>query len=242
MRSYLILFLLLCCVSIAFADAKKDAASKNKPSSPALRSTAPVQPNRADLGNALSDKPQPLPEMKKLAKMMAGRWNVEERFEVGPLAPQGGEAKGTESIHRGPGGLSLVSSYKFMGNMGDYKGNGIIAWSPEDNVFKSFWVDNGMPGGSYAVGKWEGEDLVFTSTESIMGQPMALKMTYSGFTAEGFTLYLDIGEVGAQLKRSKTVKFTRQSRQIASMPRRGMGMVGRPTVVNPYLIPAETRQ
>src|SRR5579872_5397243 len=56
-------------------------------------------------------KPKPSPEMKKLSRLLVGRWQVEEKYEISQFTPQGGEAKGEDVVHRGPGGLSIISNY-----------------------------------------------------------------------------------------------------------------------------------
>src|SRR5438105_9170942 len=86
--------------------------------------------------NPTAEKPKPSPEMKKLARALGGRWQVEEKYEVTPFTPQGGEGKGMNVVHRGPGGLSLITNYTSAGTMGEYHGTGITTWSPEENVYK----------------------------------------------------------------------------------------------------------
>jgi len=120
-----------------------------------------------------AEMPKPSPEMKKLARMISGRWQVEEKYEVSAMTPQGGEGKGTAVIHRGPGGLSLITNYNSTSSLGEVQGAGITTWSPEEKVHKQFWVDNGSPAGALWSGKWEGDSLVYTAT-----QKMGDQMTY----------------------------------------------------------------
>ena len=177
--------------------------------------------------DASSEKLKPSPEMKKLAHLIAGRWQVEEKYEVTAFTPQGGEGKGTEVIHRGPAGLSLILNYSSNGSMGEVQGNGIISWNPKDG-YQQFWVDNGAAGGALWLGKWEGDSLVFTGTEQMGEQTSHWKETFSGFSNDGFTLTFEMGMGDAELKKFMTLKFTRMPRQSAGERRHGMGMHGRP--------------
>jgi len=179
--------------------------------------------------NAVPDKPAPSPEMKKLARLIGGRWQVEEKYEVTPFTPQGGEGKGTEMIHRGPGGLSIIANYSSTSTMGETQGEGIITWSPEENAFKQFWVDNGAPGGELWAGKWDGDALVFTNAQKMGEHTVQWKETFSSFSNDSFTLTFDMGSGDAEPKRFMTLKFTRMPRQSAGEHRHGMGMHGRPT-------------
>jgi hypothetical protein len=167
--------------------------------------------------------------MKKLAHLMGGRWQVDEKYEVTPLTPQGGEGKGTNAVHRGPGGLSLITNYTSTGAMGEYHGTGITTWSPEEKVYKQFWVDNGAQGGELWTGKWDAETLVFTTTEKMGEQTIHWRETYLAVTNDSFTVAFDMGPFETDMKRFMTFKFTRMAKQSAGMRRHGTGMHGRPT-------------
>jgi hypothetical protein len=185
-----------------------------------------------------ADKPKPSAEIKKLSRLL-GRWQAEEKYEVTPFTPQGGEGKGLEVIRRGPGGLSIVMNYKSTGTMGDYSGTGIVTWSPEQNTYLEFWVDNGAAGGELWAGKWEGETLVFTNTQKMGGQTVHWKQTISGMGTDAFTLALDMGQSDSDMKRFMTYKFARTAKQTARIRRHGTGMHGRPNPDNGWAPRAE---
>lgn len=166
------------------------------------------------------------PEMRKLARAIGGRWQVEEKYEVSKFTPQGGEGKGTGLIHRGPGGYSMIANYTSTGPFGEYHSAGITTWSPNDSAYQQYSVDSGGAGGVMWTGKWDGESLVFTATEKTGEQTMHWRATYSGFSNDAFTLTYDMGPSDSELKRFMTLRFTRIAKQAAGVRRHGMGMHG----------------
>ena len=174
--------------------------SDSKPQSATSKTTADT---------AEGAMPKPSPEIQKLQKWLVGRWQVAEKFEPSDFVPKGGEGKGTETIHAGPGNLSLLANYHSQGPLGAFEGHGIIVWSPQEKVYKLFWVDNMDPAGELSTGKWEGKDLVFTYNSEMMGKKMTTKEVYSDITPDSFTFYFDMGPQGKPLKRALTFKYTR---------------------------------
>lgn len=213
---------LLSCSAAAYDKVQKKPEAAN----PAIKDAPAVAKD------ANADKPKPSPEMKKLAKAMVGRWQAEEKYEVTPFSPQGGEGKGTETIHRGPGGLSILINYKSSGTMGEYSGTGIITWSPQESAYRQFWVDSGSPGGELWMGKWEGDAVIFTNTQKMGEQTAHWKQTISGLGTEVLTVTFEMGPSDTELKRFMTFKFTRAAKQSAHMHRHGTGMHGRPSPDN----------
>jgi hypothetical protein len=201
-------------------DAQKPAKQEQAAKPDASAATKP-DPN--------ADRPKPSAEMKKLAHLIGGRWQVEEKFEISPFTPQGGEGKGTEIVHRGPGGLSLILNYSSTGTMGEAHGNGIVTWSPAEGVFQQFWVDNGQPGGELWQGKWQNDSLVFAREQKMGEQTMHFRQTLNSFSEGSFNVTLEMGASDAEMKRFMTFKFTRMAKQSAGIRRRGTGMHGRPT-------------
>jgi hypothetical protein len=166
--------------------------------------------------------------MRRLSHLIGGHWLVEEKYEVTAITPQGGEAKGSEIVHRGPGGLSIVVNYSSAGTMGETRGEGIFTWSPADNAYKLFWVDDGAPGGELWLGKWEDESLVFSSTQKMGERSIFWKQTLGSFSDQGFTMTFDFGASENDLKRLMSLRFTRMAKQAAGEHRHGMGVHGRP--------------
>ena len=231
--------LLVTMIAAALLSASAVAAdvAQKKSQEPTRQATGQSQSDKkpADIGvpekktaDSAPEKPKPSEEMKKLARLIGGRWQVEEKYEVSALVPQGGEAKGTDMVHRGPGGLSIVSNYNSSGTLGENHGVGITTWSADEGIYRQFWVDNFDAPGQLWTGKWEGESLVFTYTQKLGDQQLHWKEIFSGFSNDSFTITFDVGQTESDLKRSMTFKFTRMARQSAGVRRHGTGMHARP--------------
>ena len=156
------------------------------------------------------------PEMAKLAKMMVGTWSVDEKFEavpeMGPEA-QAGTGKGTDVIKAGPAGNSLIADFKSSSSMGAFTGHGVMWWDAKAGAYRSVWCDSEGPSGcdAGAVGKWEGNDLVFTADAEMPGPKGAMKMkmrqVYSELKPASFTFYIDSSINGGAMKRMMTLKY-----------------------------------
>ena len=213
------------------------AAAFDKAQKKPEQTTPAIKESPAKDANA--DKPKPSAEMKRLSKALGGRWQVEEKYEVTPFTPQGGEGKGTEIVHRGPGGLSLLLNYSSNSPMGEYHGFGIIAWSPEQSAYQEYWVDSGAPGGEVWTGKWEGDSLIFTTTQKMGDKTINWKQTLTGLGNDVFTVTFDMGSAQNESKSFMTFKFTRMAKQNAGTHRHGTGMHGRPSPDNGWAPRAE---
>ena len=181
------------------------SALAQQKNSAATQPLSPAKPVATAPANAM---PQPSPEIQKL-KWLVGRWHVEEKYEPSSFVPKGGEGKGIETIHEGPGKLSLLANYRSEGPMGAFEGHGIIVWLPQEKVYKYYWVDNLDPAGEVSTGKWEGKDLVFTYISDMMGKKTVTKEVYTDIAPDSYTFYFDMGPQGTTPKRVMTFKYTR---------------------------------
>jgi hypothetical protein len=155
---------------------------------------------------------KPSAEMEKLSKMLVGTWSTTEKMEPAPWAPKGATGKGTAVFKKGPGGLSLVQDYKSSGSMGSFTGHGVMWWDPQAGGFKGIWCDSGTPAGcavSTGLAKFEGDNLVGTDEEDMMGKKVAMKNTWTDVTPNSFTFNMDSGPPGGEMKHSMTIKYTR---------------------------------
>lgn len=139
--------------------------------------------------------------------MWAGHWTTVEIFEPSDEMPKGKEDKGAETMHPGPGGLSLIGDYE---SHGAPFGHMVVTWIPKEKVYKSYWTDLSQPGVSVSTGKWEGDKLVFTSVDESTGTKLAIRDTYSDITPTSFTDTLETGPLGGPMKKVLTVKYTKQ--------------------------------
>lgn len=158
------------------------------------------------------------PEMAKLVKMFVGTWAVDEKFEavpeMGPEA-QAGTGKGTEVVKAGPAGNSLIADFKARSSMGPFTGHGVIWWDAKAGAYRSLWCDSEGLGGcdAGATGKWEGNDLVFTSNVEMPGpdpkkmMKMKMRQVYSELKPVSFTFYIDSSINGGAMKRMIILKY-----------------------------------
>jgi Protein of unknown function (DUF1579) len=155
---------------------------------------------------------KPSPEMQKLSKMVVGTWNTTEKQEPSPWAPKGATGKGTAVFKNGPGGLSVVQDYKSSGGMGSFAGHGVMWWDAKAGGYKGVWCDSMTPAGcepGKGVAKWDGNNLVGTDESEMMGQKIAMKETWSDITPTSFTLTMEGGPPGGEMKRMITIKYSR---------------------------------
>jgi hypothetical protein len=190
-----------------------DAKAKPADKPPAGAKTGDSTAANARAADAKSSQafemPKPAPEIERLLQMFQGRWTTEEKHEPSEMMPQGGTGKGQESVRPGPGKMSLIAEYTSQGPMGEFSGIGIITWDPAERAYKLHWTDNMTPTVTVMTGKWEGKDLVFSSSGMMMGKKMYSRHTFSDLTPTTFTYTIDEGPQVSQLKRMMTIKYTK---------------------------------
>lgn len=212
MRKRMALFLVVLGMGLGLAWAQEKEAAKTAPAKAAKAAKKPAVPD-------LTAKQSP--EMAKLAKMMAGRWSLEMKFEAVPeMGPesQAGTGKGTDVSRVGPAGNSLVTDVHSTSASGVFTGHGVIWWDGKAGVYRSVWCDNESPGGcdASAIGKWEGDDLVFTVDTEFPGpdqkmMKMTMRQVYTELKPASFTFYIDSSIAGGPMKRMMTIQYSKQS-------------------------------
>ena len=155
----------------------------------------------------------PSPEMNKLTKAMAGMWTTAETAPPSQMMPNGGTGTGEAMIHRGPGGNSLMQNYRSQSAMGKFAGHGITWYDPQAKAFKNIWCDSMTPAGCEVfngTGQWEGDKLVFTGTQNMMGKTEQVKETMSDITPDSFTFTIESGPDANSMKNFMTIKYKRK--------------------------------
>ncbi|HET7872955.1 MAG TPA: hypothetical protein VFL42_10630 [Terriglobales bacterium] len=100
----------------------------------------------------------PLPEMQRLAKLYAGRWEYTETY------PKSGAVNtGVYTSEPGPGGNSIFNHFHSKGPVGEFDGALIMTWDPKEKAYKSYTFGDGFPGALVGTGQWEGDVLVYRS-------------------------------------------------------------------------------
>ncbi|MDP9268321.1 MAG: DUF1579 domain-containing protein [Acidobacteriota bacterium] len=189
--------LLIAAVVVAGAQEKKDANHMKDMKAP----------KKADM-----NAPQSA-EMKKLEKMLAGTWSLDETFES-MMGMPGGKGKGTEVSKRGPGGNSLHSDLKSTGPMGSFTGHGLMWYDAKAGGYRSIWCDTMTPQGcdDSGIGKWQGNDLVFEGDSDMPpnmgGGKMHMVQKFSDITPNSFTFSMD-GTMNGQNMHMMTIKYKR---------------------------------
>ena len=113
------------------------------------------------LNSAAQDQkrpPLPLPEMQRLSKLYAGRWEYTETY------PKGGAVNsGVYTSEPGPGGNSIFNHFHSKGPAGEFDGAIVMTWDAREKAYKSYTLGDGFPGALVSTGQWEGDALVYRS-------------------------------------------------------------------------------
>jgi hypothetical protein len=189
--------------------AQQNAPVKPRPPRKTHANAAPAANPAPAPATSQIARPQPSPEIQKLATMMSGRWTTREQFFASASVAQNGSGRGMDVIHSGPGGLSLVSEYNSSGSSGKFSGLGVILWQADLESYLLYWTDNIAPGMLLLRGNWQGDKLVFSGDTTSGGSTVYIKQTYSDFTKSSFTFTEESAVQGGPLQQDVEVRFTR---------------------------------
>jgi quercetin dioxygenase-like cupin family protein len=152
----------------------------------------------------------PAPEMQRLAKMLVGKWKVDEDFAPGGSMPNGGRGSGSSVIEPGPGGFSLIED--FVSSFPAAHLHSIIWWEKAGKAFRTVGcddyseeactVDNGR-------GHWEGNDVVWQLTVSKDGKDVPAKIVWAEKDSRSFAATMYVADATGTLKRDWTFLHTR---------------------------------
>jgi hypothetical protein len=130
------------------------------------------------------------------------------------MMPEGGTGSGMSVIRRGPGGNSVLQSYDSHSAMGKFSGHGVVWYDPQAKGFKNIWCDSMTPGGCAmfnGTGTWQGDKLVFSGTQDMMGKTEQVTETISDVTPNSFTFTIESGPDTNSMKNFMTIKYTRKA-------------------------------
>ena len=113
---------------------------------------------------AAAPMPQPGAEHKRL-QALAGEWEGEEQISPSPWGP-GGKATGRYSYRAGVDGFFLIQDYvEEKDGRIVFRGHGVYGWDAKDKMYTWYWVDSmGQVPPAPSRGRWEGDSLIFEST------------------------------------------------------------------------------
>jgi len=158
---------------------------------------------------------KPSPEQVKLNKWLNGTWMGEAKFDPGPMMPQGGETKGREVFHPGPGGFSVFGDYVQTSPTPDFHGFAILMYDPGKKQYVGYWTDSMAPMVMMLSGNYQGNDLVLSGDMEMMGQPMKFTWKYSDITPASFTFTEESSAGGQPARRDMVVKYTKLTKAAA---------------------------
>jgi hypothetical protein len=181
------------------------AIAQNKP---AAKKAAPKKQQQA---MPAMPTVKPSPEMQKLANALSGKWTAVTKMEAMGNMPAG-EAKGSATFFRGPGGLSLIEEFRSVGGgMGSFTGHGITYWDNTAKNFTGLWCDSMSPNGCSSGGtsKWEDDKVVgFMEMPDPSGNMQKYRMTYSDIKPGSVTFTMEAPD-GDNYKPMMTIVYTR---------------------------------
>ncbi len=175
---------------------------------------APKQSKPATEKAAQQQRPpmaKPSPEMRKLTRMLVGKWDAVTKTEPMGGMP-GGEAKGEATFTRGPGGLSLIENFKSEGGgFGKFRGHGVTYWDDNAKQYTGIWCDTMSPHGCDNAGtsKWEGDKIVgYMEMPDQTGKVVKYRMTYSDIRPDSVTFTMEAPDADSY-KPMMTIVYTR---------------------------------
>ena len=151
------MLLVFCCavslLAVAQVKDKKPAAhDKGKPAAADKDKKAAKPPAMPAM--------KPSPEIQKLAKAMVGSYTTKETHDPGPFMPTGGTGTGEAKYVLGPGGFSIIETYKSKtGPMGgNFRGHGVIWYDQKAGGYRGVWCDSMSPAcETGGLSKWAGD-------------------------------------------------------------------------------------
>ena len=152
------------------------------------------------------------PEMRRLAKMLVGKWKVDEDFAPGgDTMPDGGKGNGHSVIAPGPGESSLIEN--LVSNSPAAHLYSLIWWEKAGKVFRmvdcddfseeACTVENGR-------GHWEGNEVVWQLTVPKDGKDVPAKIVWTEKDSRSFAATKYVADTNGTLKRDWTFLHTRE--------------------------------
>jgi quercetin dioxygenase-like cupin family protein len=153
----------------------------------------------------------PAPEMQRLAKMLVGKWKVDEDFASGGSMPNGGTGTGHSVIEPGPGGLSLIEDFVSISPAAHL--HSLIWWEKAGKVFRTVSCDDYSPEACTVEngrGRWEGNEVVWQLTVPKNGKDVPAKIVWAEKDSHSFAATMYVADTSGTLKRDWTFLHTRE--------------------------------
>ena len=148
-----------------------------------LRSSAGAQPAAGDAA---------IPEMARLAKVLAGDWNTVEVVQHGKPVPEGAGRAGSMRVALTGGGTALVSEGHSVGTVGaDLRWFITIWWDPDMKLYRfltCFKTDTNAGCELRGTAHWDGDVFVNDYEEVIKGKRTKVQDLWTDITPNSYTL------------------------------------------------------
>jgi hypothetical protein len=148
-------------------------------------------------------------QVNKLAKLIAGKWDVLATQEPTATKPKGLKDAGLNVIVLGPGALSLVENYHTEGDSGSRAALGVIWWDARAHGYRMLFCDNWHASSCSVydgVGQWVGDELVFQFRFEAGDKKIDAREVISAASTSSFTTRFYESRNGGPLEASWTVQ------------------------------------
>ena len=166
----------------------------------------------AQNGKQGSPKPQPAPEMQRVAKMLVGTWKVDLDYAQGGSMPNGGKGTAHSVIKPGPGGLSLIED--FEGDLPRGSLHALYWWDKKAQSFKAVGCDDFSDEGCITTqdqdgrAQWKGNEVVWQLTVEKDSKNVPAKIVWAEKGSHSFVVNMYIADANGVLKRDWTFLHT----------------------------------
>jgi quercetin dioxygenase-like cupin family protein len=154
----------------------------------------------------------PSPEMQRLAKILVGKWTVDEDFAPGgDTMPNGGRGNGHSVIEPGPGGVSLIE--EFVSNSPAAHLHSLIWWEKAGKAFRTMGCDDFSEEACSVEngrGHWEGNEVVWQLTVPKDGKDVPAKIVWTEKDGRSFAATKYVVDANGTLKRDWTFLHIRE--------------------------------
>ncbi|HEX7252139.1 MAG TPA: hypothetical protein VF376_04590 [Thermoanaerobaculia bacterium] len=152
------------------------------------------------------------PEMERLARALAGKWNSIETMERSAEFPDGGSRQGVVEARLAAGGTTLVYEVHSDGTAGKLDGFLAFWWSPDAKLYDVFVCFNSPrhPCRMRGTAHWEGDLFVNDYDSAAGGKTTRWRDTFR-FTLTTHTLLAAIDTGGGAMKTLIATEAKRQA-------------------------------
>ena len=147
-------------------------------------------------------------DVKRLAKAIAGTWNISVKDEPSPELPHGETYAGQEMWSE-PGGGVVMEQYRAKPSFGEQAETALFWWDNKTQKFKGLWCatinDEGCNGFN---ARWETDQFICDGEWLYNGKHFVWREVWT-FSVDSFIQKLYIGEPGSESRLASTIRGTK---------------------------------